>query len=164
MFEIDPSFIVLRFAVNKKKKKQKLHSRSTFQTHAGMTAALRKAPKPSINGHPTATTLINSLAKAYNVNHTQDWYKITHEQVKQLQGGKELLRHYNGSLSRALVDIFPLVDWKMWRFENHKVPAHFWDDTNNQKKFFDDFAQEMNIQKMEQVDLDNLINFFFKQQ
>jgi hypothetical protein len=44
-----------------------------------------------------------------------------------------------------LGNIFPDNEWLPWKHE--KVPATFWDDLNNQRKFFDWASKELKIKE-----------------
>lgn len=75
------------------------------------------------------------LGKKLGIQELDDWYNIPPEQVDK-NGGKGLMVNYfNSSLWTALKSVYPEHDWLMWKF--HKVPKGYWEDTANQRKFFD---------------------------
>jgi hypothetical protein len=53
---------------------------------------------------------------------------------------------YNGSPSQLLSTLFPDYEWLPWKFD--KCPANYWDDVNNQRKFMEWAAKELNIKEM----------------
>ena len=62
-------------------------------------------------------------------------------------GGSTLLNHYNGSLMKCLMKVYPEYDWKIWKFE--KVPQKFWSEIKNQREFFDYLGKKLNIMNWE---------------
>lgn len=95
-------------------------------------------------------------------NCMDDWYNVTHSDIVKHRGGG-LLLHYNNSPSSALQNIYPEHKWELERFKHKpsqlwetneeqrrlflvssatqdsldKVPIRFWNDTKNQRKFFE---------------------------
>jgi hypothetical protein len=54
--------------------------------------------------------------------------------------------HKFGSMPALLANFFPDFDWLPWKFS--LVPRNYWDDVNNQRKFMDWVAKELNISDM----------------
>ena len=76
-----------------------------------------------------------------NFKDKSDWYLITVREIKN-HGGSGLLEKYNGSLQYALKSIYPNYEWIPWLFS---VSPGFWEDINNQRKYFDWFENKMNF-------------------
>jgi hypothetical protein len=57
-----------------------------------------------------------------------------------------LLDKYKGSHSSLLLKVYPKYDWLPWKFI--RCPHNYWDDLNNQKKFMDWAATQLNILEM----------------
>jgi hypothetical protein len=67
--------------------------------------------------------------------------KLNEETIVKM-GGKTLLSLYEGSLVLALTAIYPMLP--IWTIA--RVPAHYWDDTANQLKYFDWLAKQLSIE------------------
>jgi hypothetical protein len=64
--------------------------------------------------------------------------------VKDVQnlGGSYLINRYT-SLSQLLSEVYPDYEWLPWKFD--KCPNGYWDDVNNQRKFMDWTAKQLNV-------------------
>lgn len=83
----------------------------------------------------------DELCQKFNIKHFDEWYQIRLDQV-QTNGGKKILdQFYDNSLIKALESIYPEREWHPWKFQ--QVSKGFWDNTNNQKNYFDWLGQEM---------------------
>ena len=60
-------------------------------------------------------------------------------------GGSGLLAQYKNSLLKTLEAVYPEQSWHPWLFP--QVPDGYWNNIENQKKFFDQLAAKWNIQK-----------------
>src|SRR5690606_33263791 len=58
------------------------------------------------------------------------------------------LNRYDGSLSRALQNVFPEYEWHPWRFR--WVPSGYWNDMKHQRQFVDWMAKELNVTSQSQ--------------
>ena len=77
----------------------------------------------------------------------EDWYRVTKEDIRK-NGGEGLLRgSYNGSPSTALRSVYPEHNWDLERFKNK--PRKFWEETRNQKKFFDKLYVQLGHKTMD---------------
>lgn len=85
---------------------------------------------------------LDEIAQSLNIQSSEDWYKVTVVEVEE-NGGKNLMKAYSGSLSRALSSLYPEVNWKPWMFLH--TPPFFWKDKDNQKIFMEDIAKQCNI-------------------
>ena len=96
----------------------------------------------------------NVLYLNQDIQTLDDWYKVQHKQVEEL-GGRSLLRQYSGSMSKSkrligltimklvLKEIYPSHNWDVSKFVS--LPHRYWEDVNNQRKFFDDLASKLSI-------------------
>lgn len=87
------------------------------------------------------------LAKELDIKTEEDWYKLKQSDVKNKGGGGLIVLHYGGSMFRALSTIFPEHKWQPWRFD--VTPAGFWDDIDNQRRFFEWLGSELNIHQLD---------------
>lgn len=91
-------------------------------------------------------TCLEWMAKKLNVTSKSGWYAVTNSKVRKIGGGG-ILSYHHGSLPKALKTCFPEEEWIPWLFE--KTPANFWNDRENQRRFFDWLAKELKIEKWE---------------
>lgn len=88
---------------------------------------------------------MESLAKKLNISTPKDWGKVTVAIIIE-NGGRSILKKYNGSLKEALISIFPDVSWQSNWFKN--VPKYsfgHWKKKEKQREFFDSLLKELNI-------------------
>lgn len=64
-----------------------------------------------------------------------DWYKVTGKRFLELEGGPSFLKRHKGSLSTALMEMYPEHNWEPWRFE--KVPANWFREAPNARRFLE---------------------------
>jgi hypothetical protein len=89
---------------------------------------------------------VDALATELNITKHEEWYRIREKDVVSKSGIAGLLNQY-GSLYRLLRTVYPDYYWKMWKFG--RVDRGFWQDSKNQKHFFDDIAQQLELKSME---------------
>jgi len=121
-----------------------------------------KPPQIKRNNHSTPLTVphlelasspdhdhhlfLTSFAKKNRIEKPQDWYSIHTQQIFEsqgkypnsnsshfLSGGSSLLEKY-GTLSQALITLFPNEQWQTWRFK--LPPKNFSSDVNAHRNFF----------------------------
>lgn len=64
-------------------------------------------------------------------------------------GDHKLMQHYfENSLAFALVELYPEVEWQVWRFAT--VPDIFWKSHTNRRKFFDWVATQLGIKTLDE--------------
>jgi hypothetical protein len=63
-----------------------------------------------------------------------------------LGGDKLISGVYHGSVGQLLSTLYPDRDWLPWKFEERLL--NFWDDVNNQRKYMDWVAKELNVKEM----------------
>eukprot|EP01118_Nematostelium_gracile_P007178 TRINITY_DN2324_c0_g1_i1.p1 TRINITY_DN2324_c0_g1~~TRINITY_DN2324_c0_g1_i1.p1 ORF type:complete len:335 (-),score=63.47 TRINITY_DN2324_c0_g1_i1:40-1044(-) len=86
------------------------------------------------------------LKNELNITQMDDWYDVTNTQIYEKRGSA-LLWFFGNSPSKMIMSILNEHKWDTSKF-NHK-PAKFWDDMDNQKRFFDHLSNQLNIKKME---------------
>jgi hypothetical protein len=84
-------------------------------------------------------------AQQLNIKQPSDWYNVTNKDLSEI-GGASLLNKYNKSPSSMLSAVYPEYNWLPWKFK--MCPLNFWEDVNNQKKFIEWAAQELNIKEI----------------
>ena len=95
-------------------------------------------------------TFLLDLASKFGIVSTDkhiDWTQLTTNQVI-LNGGKGLLRHYNGSLKKALIALFPREEKNPTLDTNNllgrvKKEPKYWKNPTNQRKFLEHVSQEL---------------------
>lgn len=102
-----------------------------------------QVPKHHWENPENRKELFDSLAIKLGIKTREDWYNVSSDYIEQ-NGGAGLLRnYYNNSLRLALQSIYPDYDWKEHLFQS--VPKHYWQDTNNQRKYLEWIGQQFNI-------------------
>lgn len=86
-------------------------------------------------------------AQSKGIKEPKEWSKATVRDI-QKQGGSYLKHLYNGSIFRALQDVFPDVNWQREWFPNlKKYEKGYWREERNQRKFLDLIAAKYNLQQ-----------------
>eukprot|EP01114_Cavostelium_apophysatum_P021582 TRINITY_DN7577_c0_g1_i1.p1 TRINITY_DN7577_c0_g1~~TRINITY_DN7577_c0_g1_i1.p1 ORF type:complete len:631 (-),score=127.68 TRINITY_DN7577_c0_g1_i1:279-2171(-) len=75
----------------------------------------------------------------------EDWYRATHQLISD-HGGSHVLRYHNGTLISTLIELYPEIRWKFWKFDN--VPHIYWQDLANQRAFLEDLGKEMSFNEL----------------
>ena len=73
------------------------------------------------------------LGKQLGYKTMEDWYKLIIAHMRDNYGGGGLLRYYNSSPSKFVMDMFPDYEWVEWKFG--MCPQGFWKDKGNRKKY-----------------------------
>jgi hypothetical protein len=73
----------------------------------------------------------------------EDWYNISFKQLIDV-GGAGLLGVHKGVVKKALRTAFPEYAWDDSKFPQ-KLPQGHWNDVNNQRAFFEQYAKEHSI-------------------
>jgi len=84
----------------------------------------------------------DQIAQKYDVKSPNDWNKLSYRKIAR-EGGQSILRQYS-SLSAALETVYPEYDWKSIKIRS-RVVNKYWNNIENQRKFFDEFAARHNI-------------------
>eukprot|EP01122_Echinamoeba_exundans_P009286 TRINITY_DN3240_c0_g3_i1.p1 TRINITY_DN3240_c0_g3~~TRINITY_DN3240_c0_g3_i1.p1 ORF type:complete len:521 (+),score=45.97 TRINITY_DN3240_c0_g3_i1:60-1622(+) len=67
------------------------------------------------------------------------WHSVSPADLASDATGASILRHFGGSLIRALQSAFPEHEWCEWHFST--VPVGFWTTATNRRRFLDWFAR-----------------------
>eukprot|EP00026_Physarum_polycephalum_P004291 Phypoly_transcript_04309.p1 GENE.Phypoly_transcript_04309~~Phypoly_transcript_04309.p1 ORF type:complete len:715 (+),score=105.32 Phypoly_transcript_04309:82-2145(+) len=70
----------------------------------------------------------------------ENWYKVTKQQIEEFSGLGSILHYYQESFSNAIFHVYPNIGVRKEKFTIYHV-GH-WDEYENRKKFFDDFAKD----------------------
>lgn len=78
-----------------------------------------------------------------------DWYSVTSDIVCEY-GGASVLKHFNGSPSKALQTLYPQHNWMLWRFKS--MPQGHWqqllNNVHEQKQVLDFLSDQLRIQSL----------------
>lgn len=81
-----------------------------------------------VRNYPGLNLVLEFLAK---------WYYI----------GTNLLKRFNDSVIKAVIDAFPEHNWEEWRFE--RVPLRWWNNRKHIRKYLDWLFQELKLKSMD---------------
>jgi len=92
------------------------------------------------------------LAKDLNLKRISDWNNVSEDEIKS-RGGISILAQYNGVLKNALKVAYPR-HWPQFKEKPKlmipkpkRAPYNHWNGINNRRKFFDELASDLKIQK-----------------
>jgi very-short-patch-repair endonuclease len=81
----------------------------------------------------------------------EDWYNISHKDIKINKGHGLLARYYKDSpilfVKTIVRNIYPEYEWLDWNF--NKTPQGYWDNKENQRKFMDWLGKKLSYETME---------------
>src|SRR4051812_9273128 len=69
---------------------------------------------------------LEDIAKKLELKGYEDWYSLTAADLEEY-GGRNVLKYYADSLPKALTNVFPDYNWRVWKFS--QVPKGFWKGT-----------------------------------
>eukprot|EP00026_Physarum_polycephalum_P001731 Phypoly_transcript_01733.p1 GENE.Phypoly_transcript_01733~~Phypoly_transcript_01733.p1 ORF type:complete len:1003 (+),score=155.23 Phypoly_transcript_01733:421-3009(+) len=73
----------------------------------------------------------------FNPLQPQNWYSHPLDKIMSVKGVAKILHYHNDSVAKALIDLFPNVN-----FEKSKFPMQTaWHDRDNRRKFFENYAK-----------------------
>jgi hypothetical protein len=85
------------------------------------------------------------VAQQLDMNDKGDsWYDVSVETIEKLGGGP-MLSHYNGYLHKAIPQIYPEIQYVVWRFKD--IPENFWEDSSKRSEFFSWISKHLKIEK-----------------
>lgn len=93
------------------------------------------------------TEWIQSVGRRLNIKKHEDWYSVTKTDLRNIKAYIHLKLHYDSSLYKALVSFYPHLQWHFWKFSD--LPDGIWHDLKNQRRFFDWFADEYKMERLE---------------
>jgi hypothetical protein len=77
----------------------------------------------------------------------EQWCDLTAGDIKTNKELWALVKRYGGSIIKTLYDIYPEYEWKPWKFRHFSVPHGYWDNLDNQKKYFNWLSNILGINK-----------------
>ena len=78
----------------------------------------------------------------------EDWYQITIYHFLEHEG-RNFISHYQSAPWKPIITLFPEYNWEMWKFQHCKVSKSYWNDINNQKRWFEQVGKHLGVSKME---------------
>eukprot|EP00026_Physarum_polycephalum_P003327 Phypoly_transcript_03337.p1 GENE.Phypoly_transcript_03337~~Phypoly_transcript_03337.p1 ORF type:complete len:777 (+),score=98.56 Phypoly_transcript_03337:66-2333(+) len=102
-------------------------------------------------GHWTVegSTNVRRFFDRYAQNHGKDpldpktWYSIKLKDIIKMPSGGSVLKHYNGSAIKAIIDVYPSLNLSPGDFDH--MTHKYWQKLENRKQFFDTIAKKMNF-------------------
>eukprot|EP01118_Nematostelium_gracile_P009093 TRINITY_DN3048_c0_g1_i1.p2 TRINITY_DN3048_c0_g1~~TRINITY_DN3048_c0_g1_i1.p2 ORF type:complete len:336 (+),score=65.90 TRINITY_DN3048_c0_g1_i1:28-1035(+) len=88
------------------------------------------------------------LTKELQIKSKEDWYRVKKEEIIDHDKYGLLDQLYDGSLRKALEDLYPDHKWLPWKFDE-SMPLGKWREMHVQRDFMDYLAKELNIKNME---------------
>lgn len=92
-------------------------------------------------------SLLEDYSTRNNITAT-DWYKVNIKTLDE-KPSQLLKEEFRGSLFDALSTVYPTVKWYPWKFKHQNVPLGYWSEIANQKKFFDELAEQIGIKNLD---------------
>lgn len=92
--------------------------------------------------------LLDEIAERFGVREPEDWKRVTTRDVASVRGSAGMLKHYKGSLFKALVDLYPESHWDVTKCRP-KTPSDHWKNVENRRRFMDNIAAEFGVRKAE---------------
>lgn len=89
----------------------------------------------------------DALFKHLNLKSWEDWYQVSHKDIEEYGGSGLLSGYYHNSSVFALTTIYPEKKWDVLKFVH--IPPGTWKELSNQRTFFEQLAQSLNIQHWE---------------
>lgn len=87
-------------------------------------------------------SFFDEVGKEIGIKHWEEWYNVKTSTLQEY-GITLVSDYFGGSVSKALMHLYPEYDWKIWKFNS--VPNGFWQNVKNQRLFFEDLAKKFNI-------------------
>eukprot|EP01114_Cavostelium_apophysatum_P017176 TRINITY_DN5039_c0_g1_i2.p1 TRINITY_DN5039_c0_g1~~TRINITY_DN5039_c0_g1_i2.p1 ORF type:complete len:696 (+),score=154.40 TRINITY_DN5039_c0_g1_i2:15-2102(+) len=86
------------------------------------------------------------IAQEFFIQKPEDWFNISTKDVQTVEGGRQVLACYDGSLGKALSVILSDQKFKPWKW---KVAKTFWEDRINQRDFLDTAYDDLKLASLE---------------
>eukprot|EP00026_Physarum_polycephalum_P000804 Phypoly_transcript_00805.p1 GENE.Phypoly_transcript_00805~~Phypoly_transcript_00805.p1 ORF type:complete len:823 (+),score=101.61 Phypoly_transcript_00805:1404-3872(+) len=68
----------------------------------------------------------------------ESWYYSNQSEMRKLEGANRILKHYKGSLMKALIDVYPSVKFEKTKFKT--IPRHHWASETNRRNYLIKYA------------------------
>ena len=92
---------------------------------------------------------LERISQKIGIKKPLDWLQVSPNSLVS-NGGIGLLKQYKGSVYKALLIIFPEIDWNKHIFEMKSLPKHYWDSIDNQRTFFDYLYKKFGFNRLEE--------------
>jgi hypothetical protein len=94
-------------------------------------------------------TFLDELGHKLGFKMMDDWYSISHKQIKE-NGGLGLLDKYNNSPSKLIVASYPTHQWMISHFNTkRRLPESYWENKINRITLIKELAQKLHIYSLE---------------
>src|SRR5689334_21936091 len=77
-------------------------------------------------------TFFDKLGQELGFQCTEDWYRLTKEDIEQHGGGRLLKKRYGNSVYTAMSQLYPQHKWLPWRFDEYIIDG-YWESKANQR-------------------------------
>jgi len=101
------------------------------------------APRGHWTRHCNRQVFLEQFAKSLEFTRSEQWYGVRIVDVLQHKGGRGFLERYNGSMQKALEDLFPSQKWMPWLFR--RARHGFWTDERNLMYFTEWLESSLDI-------------------
>lgn len=92
--------------------------------------------------------LFDELTTESSFESREDYYQLTLNKID-AKAGRGLMRFvYNGSIYKAMMDVYPDHKWLIWKFEQ-KLPVGFWETHSHQVQYMDWLGDQLGIKTKE---------------
>ena len=118
-----------------------------YPEHKLLFWKFRNVPKGYWDSGLNQRKYFDHTAQDLGLGKFEDWYSVSGLDIRKM-GGKVLLnRHFEGSLNKALPEVFPEYEWRPWLFD--KATHGFWEDESNVKKYLEWLSDKLEISTVE---------------
>lgn len=88
----------------------------------------------------------DTYALRNNIREYEDWYNVKVADVKK-SGGANVILHYNNSLVKAILNIYPEYNWQVWKFD--QAPSGYWSVDSNVRQYLDWLGNKLCIRNLD---------------
>jgi hypothetical protein len=92
--------------------------------------------------------IFDAMKPVLKIDNPEDWYNVTSKAAFQAGGQAVIRTHYDSSLTRALMSIYPEHEWHEWKF--HRGPHGWWSSFENQHRYIQWLEKQVGITSLAQ--------------
>lgn len=118
-----------------------------FPEHEWLEWMFRLTPKHFWELKKNRRRYMNWLGEQLGYRTSDDWYAISREDFLAHHGRYYLAVYQHNCVVSAVMEHFPRKHWLEWKFR--RVPAGFWDQAENRRRYLEWFAKELRIRTKE---------------
>jgi hypothetical protein len=86
----------------------------------------------------------DDISKQLHIQKLEDWYNISFRRALQCRGVAWIVNeYYQGSLRRALVDVYPEMQWQPWKFT--PMPKHIWKEPQVVRSYLHEISTQFGV-------------------